>query len=124
MTWNNSLAMLCLAADQTECNRLMVACKRGPNTFSVPIRDKVTLARVAYGAHGYDDDLADALVAAVLPAGVVLADLTANNFTAVTARAAVAKIKYKIVSNRQSIINIKSRLDDEGWELEPPVALA
>jgi hypothetical protein len=119
MTWVNSLAMICLAADQAECNRLMLACKRGPATFSVPIRDKTTLVRVAYGAHTYDDALADALVATALPVGVSLADLTANGFTATSARAAVAKIKFKVVANQQAVANIKARLDQEGWEIEP-----
>ncbi len=121
MTYNNSLAMICLAANKVECDKLMVALQRGPNTFSVPIRDKVTLARVAYGAHTYDDDLADALQAdpQVLPVGVVLADLQAQGFTAATARTAVGKIKYRVLGSRASVANFKARLDAEGWEIEP-----
>jgi hypothetical protein len=61
MTWYNSLAMICPAAQQDACNRLMLAIGRGPNTFSRRIRDKVTLALVAFGAHTYDDELADCL---------------------------------------------------------------
>ncbi len=121
MTRDNSLAMICLAANKAECDRLMLALGRGPNTFTTPIRDKVTLARVAYAAHTYDDDLADALSAdpQVLPAGVVLADLQAQGFTGTTARAAVGKIKFRVLASRQAVANVKARLDAEGWELEP-----
>lgn len=121
MTWLNSLAMICLAADKAECDKLMVALKRGPNTFSVPIRDKITLLRVAYAAHTYDDDLADALTAnpPILPVGVVLADLQAQGFTAITAKAAVAKIRFRVLASRQSVANVTARLDAEGWEFEP-----
>ena len=125
VTRDNSLAMICLAANKAECDKLMVALNRGPNTFSVPIRDKVTLLRTAYCAHTYDDDLADSLTAVpqVLPPGVVLADLQAEGFTAATARAAVGKIKFRVLTGRASIANVKARLDLEGWEFEPSPAL-
>ncbi len=121
MTYDNSLAMICLAANKAECDRLMVALRRGPNSFSVPIRDKVTLLRVAYAAHTYDDDLADALAAdpQVLPAGVVLSDLQAEGFTAATARTAVGKIRFRVLASRAAAANVKARLDAEGWEIEP-----
>lgn len=121
MTRDNSLAMICLAIDKPECDRLMVALKRGPNTFSVPIRDKTTLLRTAFGAHTYDDDLADSFQAApqVLPPGVVLADLQAEAFTAASARLTVAKIRYRVLAGRASVANFKARLDAENWELEP-----
>ncbi len=123
MTFNSSLAMIVLAANKAECDRLMVALKRGPNTFSIPIRDKATLARVAYAAHTYDDDLADAMSAdpQVLPPGVVLADLQAEGFTAATARTAVSKIKFRVRANLPPLANVIARLDQEGWEFEPAV---
>lgn len=107
------------AARKEECDRLMEALKRGPNTFSVPIRDKVTLARVAYGAHTYDDELATALETLTLPPDVTLADLQAYGFIAQTARDAVGRIRFKVVADRQARQNIKARLDAEGWEIEP-----
>jgi hypothetical protein len=120
MTWYNSLAMICPAAQQDACNRLMLAIGRGPNTFSRRIRDKVTLALVAFGAHTYDDELADCLNTQTLPAGITIADLQAQGFaTAFAARQTVAFIKYAVITDRQAIINIRNRLDIEGWELEP-----
>jgi hypothetical protein len=121
MSWTQSLAMIVPAARQEVCNRLMEALGRGPSTFAAPIRDKATLARVAYAAHTYDDALAASLTAVpqTLPPGVTLADLQAHGFTASTARTAVGHIRFKVVANRQAVANLKARLDELGWEREP-----
>lgn len=121
MSFTKSLAMAVPAARQEECNRLMVALKRGPNTFSRPIRDKVTLLRVAYAAHTYDDELATALETLTLPPGVTLADLQAHGFaTAAIARTAVGFIRFRAIESREARANLRARLDELGWELEPP----
>lgn len=68
MATTQSLAMAVPTARQAICNALMEACNRGPNTFSVPIREKVTLLRVGYGAHTYDDELIDFFLNDTIPA--------------------------------------------------------
>ena len=120
MTWLNSLAMAVPEARKEECDRLMEACFRGPNTFSRPIRDKVTLQRVAYAAHTYDDDLIAFFENGTPPPGVTLARLQQYGFpTALSARTAAGYIRHRYIQSREAIQNLKARLDQEGWELEP-----
>ena len=116
-----SLVMAIPAARQDVCNKLMEALGRGPNTFSRPVRDKVTLARVAYVAHSYDDDLATSLTNSpqTLPPGSTLADLQAFGFTAATAKTAIGYVRFKVMPDRNAKANAIARLDQEGWEFEP-----
>lgn len=120
MTWLNSLAMAVPAARREECNRLMEACFRGPDTFNRPIRDKVTLQIVGYCAHTYDDDLIAFFLNGTVPPGVTLARIQQFGFpTANAARTAAGYIRHKYVANRDALKNLKERLDQEGWELVP-----
>jgi hypothetical protein len=119
MTFINSLAMAVPDIRREVCNRLMEALGRGPGTFSVPIRDKVTLVRVAWAAHTYDDELADSLVSQTLPPGVTLETLQAYGFATLGAAATAAGyIRYKVINNRRAVRNLIDRLDEEGWEIE------
>lgn len=120
MTFAQSLAMAVPAARQAACNALMEALGRGPDTFSIPIRDKVTLARVAYAAHAYDDDLIDLFVNQIVPPGVTLARLQSFGFaTVAAARSAAGFIRFKVVNDRNALANVAARLDQDGWEIEP-----
>lgn len=119
-----SLAMAVPVARQAVCNALMEACFRGPNTFTVPIRDKTTLLRIGYGAHTYDDELIDFFLNNVTPAGVTLARLQAFGFSTVAAARTVAGyIRYRPISDRNSVANMVAALALQGWELEPGAAL-
>ena len=115
-----SLAMAVPVAQQVVSDNLMEACFRGPNTFRVPIRDKVTLLRIGYGAHTYDDELIDFFLNQVTPAGVTLARLQAFGFATVSAaRTAAGLIRYKAMGDRASVANMVAHLAAQGWELEP-----
>lgn len=117
-----SLAMAVPVARQTICNDLMEACFRGPNTFTVPIRDIATQTRIGYGAHTYDDELIDFFVNQVTPAGVTLARLQSFGFaTVASARTAAGYIRYKVMADRNSVANMVAHLALQGWELEPAV---
>lgn len=125
MSWLNSLAMAVPATRREICNRLMAACFRGPDTFKVAIRDKVTLAIVGYAAHTYDDELIDFFLNGTVPAGVTLARLQQFGFaTAAEARTAASYIRYRYLDSRDARANLKARLDQEGWELAPPEGAA
>lgn len=118
-----SLAMAVSVAQQAVSNNLMEACWRGPNTFAVPIRDKVTLLRIGYGAHTYDDELIDFFLNQVTPAGVTLARLQAFGFATVSAaRTAAGLIRYKAMGDRASVANMVAALALQGWEIEPGLA--
>lgn len=120
MSWTQSLTMAVPAARQEICNRLMEAAFRGPNTFAIPIRDKVTLAHVAYAAHTYDDELITFFTGGAPPSGLTLARLQAHGFaTVAAARTAAGYIRTKVVADRQSLKNIREHLDAQGWEIEP-----
>lgn len=120
MSWTQSLAMAVPVARQEVCDRLMEALRRGPGTFRRVIRDKVTLATVAYAAHTYDDELVELFINQTVPPGITLARLQQFGFaTAAEARTAAGYIRFKVVSNRSALANLKARLDEEGWELEP-----
>jgi hypothetical protein len=123
VSYTNSLAMIVPALRQGICNSLMEACFRGPDTFSIPIRDKVSLARTAYAAHTYDDELIEFFVNGTPPAGVTLARLQAYGFATVSAaRTAAGYIRYKVMSDRRARANVIARLDELGWEFEPVAA--
>ena len=120
MLTTQSLAMAVPVAQQVASNNLMEVCWRGPNTFRVPIRDKTTLVRIAYGAHTYDDELIDFFLNNVTPAGVTLARLQAFGFaTVAAARAAASLIRYKPMGDRNSVANMVAALALQGWEIEP-----
>lgn len=122
MSFTQSLVMAVPAGRQAVCNSLMEACFRGRNTFSVPIRDKTTLARVAYAAHSYDDELITFFTGGAAPAGVNLVRLQQYGFaTIAAARTAAGYIRTKVMANRASVANLKAHLDAQGWELEPSV---
>lgn len=124
MTWANSLAMAVPAVRQEICNRLMEACFRGPDTFKVAIRDKVTLQVVAYAAHTYDDELIAFFLNGTVPAGITLARLQQFGFATPTeARTAAGYIRYRYIVSRDALANLKTRLDQEGWEIVPAAAL-
>ena len=124
MATTQSLGMAVPAIRQAICNTLMEACFRGPNTFSVPLRDKATLLRIAYGAHTYDDELIDFFVAGTTPAGVTLARLQAYGFTTVLeARTTAAFIRHKAMADRNSVANMVAHLAAQGWEIEPSPAI-
>ena len=115
-----SLCMAVPVAQQVVCNNLMEACFRGPNTFTVPIRDKTTLLRIGYGAHTYDDELINFFLNQVTPPGVTLARLQAFGFATVSAaRTAAGFIRYKPMGDRNSVSNMVAHLAAQGWEFEP-----
>ena len=122
MLTTQSLAMAVPVAQQVVSNNLMEACWRGPNTFTVPIRDKTTLLRIAYGAHTYDDELINFFLNQVTPAGVTLARLQAFGFATVSAaRTAASLIRYKPMGDQASVVNMVAHLALQGWELEPGI---
>jgi hypothetical protein len=115
-----SLAMAVPLASQAACNTLMDACFRGPSTFSVPIRDKVTLVRVAYGAHTYDYELITFFTGGAAPAGITFARLQAYGFaTVAAARTTAALIRTKVMADQNSVANIIALLAAQGREIEP-----
>lgn len=122
--FTQSLAMAVPAIRQEICNRLMEAAFRGPDTFKIPIRDKVTLATIAYGAHTYDDELITFFGGGAAPAGVNLARLQEYGFATVTAaRTAAGYIRAKVMQDRNSYANMVAHLDEHGWELAPSEGL-
>lgn len=122
MSFGKSLAMAVPAVRRDECNRLMEACFRGPDTFSRAIRDKATLAVVGYTAHTYDDELLEFFLYGTVPAGVTLARLQEYGFaTASAARTAAGYIRFRALDGRQAKQNLIDRLAEEGWELAPEV---
>ena len=117
-----SLAMGVPLASQIACNNLMEACFRGPNTFTVAIRDITTKVRLGYGAHTYDDELVTFFAGGAVPAGVTLARLQAFGFATVSAaRTTAALIRTKAMADRNSVTNMIAHLALQGWELEPGI---
>ena len=113
-----SLSMSVPAALRDDCNRLMRALGRDDapdpgRTFTVELSPAGNPTDVVtrYGAHTYDDDLADILDNGVVPGNI---DWARFGLTAARAQAAFAAISYRAVPGRASVVNFVAEITARG----------
>lgn len=111
MSFTKSLSLIISASKKADCNKLMEALGRGPNTFAVDLSPNAARAETHHGAHTYDDDLLAIIESGIVPVGI---DWAAYGLTAVTAQDALLAIKHYARADRASVVNFEAHATAQG----------
>lgn len=111
MSFTKSLSLIVASSKKADCNKLMEALGRGPNTFRVDLSPSGARAETHHGAHTYDDALLAIIESGVVPIGI---DWAAYGLTAVSAQDALMAIKYLARADRASVANFEAHAAAQG----------